>query len=49
MQEYTKVLTKIEKLVDQLPYVSVKIEVELKDQSLVLEKTKARPIGFIQE
>lgn len=49
MYEYSKVLSKIEKLVDQLPYSSVEIEVELKDQILVLEKQKAKPIGFQQK
>lgn len=49
MYEYNKVLSKIEKLVDQLPYCSVKIEVELKDHILVLEKQKAKPIGFQQK
>lgn len=49
MYEYAKVLNKIEKLVEQLPYKAVKIEVELADQVLILEKQKTRQIGFIQE
>lgn len=49
MLEYQKTLNKIEKLVDQLPYRSVKIEVELKEQILVLEKNRQQPIGFIKE
>jgi hypothetical protein len=46
MYEYSKVMNRIEKLIDQLPYSFVKIEVELKDQMLVLEKQKSKPIGF---
>lgn len=49
MFEFQNILSKIEKLVDQLPYRSVKIEVELKDQTLVLEKVKTNPCGFIKE
>lgn len=49
MFEFQNVLNKIEKLVDQLPYRSVKIEVELKDQTLILEKVKTNPCGFIKE
>jgi hypothetical protein len=48
MFEHQKILCKIEKLVDQLPYLSVKIEVELKDQTLTLAKEKPRKCGFIQ-
>ena len=33
MYEHQKILNKIERLVDQLPYRSVKIEVELKEGS----------------
>ena len=47
MFEHQKILDKIEKLVEQLPYRSVKIEVELQDQTLVLTKDRQRPIGFI--
>lgn len=49
MFEFQNVLRKIEKLVDQLPYRSVKIEIELKDQTLILEKEKTNPVGFIKE
>lgn len=46
MHEHQKTLCKIEKLVDQLPYRYVKIEVALKDQTLLLEKDKQTPCGF---
>lgn len=49
MFEFRNVLSKIERLVDQLPYRSVKIEIELKDQTLILEKEKTKPCGFIKE
>lgn len=48
MYEYQKILTKIERLVDQLPYRSVKIEVEMKDQTLVLQKEKQNQCGFVK-
>ena len=48
MYEHQKILNKIEKLVDQLPYRSVRIEVEMKDQTLVLSKEKQSQIGFVQ-
>ena len=43
------VLSKIEELVDQLPYRFVKIEVELDDKTLTLTKDRQRPIGFSPE
>lgn len=46
MYEENIVLSKIEKLVDQLPYRSVKIEVELPDKTLTLQKDRHQPIGF---
>lgn len=46
MYEETLILSKIEDLVDQLPYRSVKIEVELDDKTLTLTKDRRRPIGF---
>ena len=49
MIEHQKTLDKIEKLVEQLPYRSVRIEVELQDQTLVLTKDRRRPIGFQYE
>lgn len=49
MYEHQKILNKIERLVDQLPYQSVKIEVELKDQTLILQKDKPKQCGFIKQ
>lgn len=46
MFEQQKILNKIEQWADRLPYNSLKIEVELPNQTLVLEKSKQRPIGF---
>ena len=49
MYEENLVLSKIEELVDQLPYRSVKIEVELPDKTLTLQKDRHRTIGFTTE
>lgn len=49
MMEYKKILDKIEKLIEQLPYRYVKIEVELPRETLVLEKERQQTIGFTQE
>ena len=46
MYEENLILSKIEELVDQLPYRSVKIEVELDDKTITLTKERSRPIGF---
>ena len=46
MYEENSVLSEIEQLVDQLPYRSVKIEVELPEKTLTLTKDRQRPIGF---
>jgi hypothetical protein len=46
MFEQQYILNKIEQWADWLPYQSLKIEVELSNQTLTLEKTKQRPIGF---
>jgi len=46
MYEENLVLSKIEELVDQLPYRSVKIEVELDSKTLTLTKDRQRSIGF---
>lgn len=46
MFEQQYILNKIEQWADRLPYRSLKIEVELSNQTLTLEKTKQRPIGF---
>ena len=46
MFEQQYILNKIEQWAERLPYQSLKIEVELSNQTLTLEKTKQRPIGF---
>ena len=46
MYEENHVLSKIEQLVEKLPYRSVRIEVELPQQTLILTKERQRPIGF---
>ena len=49
MHEHQKILNRIEKLIEQLPYKFVKIEIELKGQTLVLEKESRSRIGFRHE
>lgn len=49
MYEENLILSKIEELVDQLSYRSVKIEVEMDDKTLTLTKDRQRPIGFTTE
>ena len=49
MYEENEILNKIEELVDKLPYRSVKIEVELEDKTLTLQKDRRRTIGFYTE
>lgn len=46
MYEENLILSQIEELVDQLPYRSVKIEVELDSKTLTLTKDRQRAIGF---
>ena len=46
MFEQRYVLDKIEQWAERLPYRTLRIEVGLPGQSLVLEKSKAPPIGF---
>ena len=46
MFEQQYVLNKIEQWAERLPYRTLRIEVELPGQTLTLEKSKARPIGF---
>ena len=46
MFEQQHILKKIEQWADRLPYQSLKIEVELSNQTLTLAKTRQRPIGF---
>ena len=40
MYEHQKILNNIVKLVDQLPYKSVRIEVEMKDRTIILKKSQ---------
>ena len=49
MFEYGYILSKIEQWVENLPYRSVRIEVELPDQTIVPTKDRRRPIGFTTE
>ena len=46
MYEENRILSQIEELVDKLPYRSVKIEVELTDEILTLQKDRRYLIGF---
>lgn len=46
MFEQQHILNKIEQWAERLPYKTLKIEVELLNQSLILEKSKNRPVGF---
>ena len=46
MFEQQHILKKIEQWAERLPYQSLKIEVELSNQTLTLEKTRQRLIGF---
>ena len=46
MFEQQHILKKIEQWADRLPYQSLKIEVELSNQTLPLAKTQYRPLGF---
>lgn len=47
MHEHQAILNKIEQLVDKLPYTSVRIEVELKNETLILEKNRPAKCGFL--
>jgi len=46
MYEHQKILNKIERLVDQLPYRSVRIEVELKNQTLISKRKSSSLFRF---
>ena len=46
MYEENQILSKIEKLVEKIPYRSVAIRIELPDKTLELQKEKRNPIGF---
>lgn len=43
MFEQQRILKKIEQWAERLPYQFLKIEVELSNQTLTLEKTRQRP------
>lgn len=49
MYEENRILSKIEQWVDKLPYRSVKIEVEMQDKTLTLQKERRQQIGFSTE
>ena len=49
MFEQQKVLNKIEQLVDKLPWKTVRIEIEMSNQTLVLSKERKQQIGFQYE
>lgn len=49
MFEQQKILNKIEYWVEKIPYKTVCIEIEMKDQTLVLNKGKPQAIGFRYE
>ena len=46
MYEENQILSRIEKLVDKLPYRFVKIEIELESKTVTLTKEKQCKIGF---
>lgn len=46
MFEQQHVLNKIEQWAERLSYRTLRIEIELPGQTLTLEKSKTRPIGF---
>lgn len=46
MFEQQHILNKIEEWAERLPYKTLKIEIQLPDQTLTLEKEKTRSIGF---
>lgn len=46
MHEHQAILNKIEQWVDKLPYQSVRIEVQLKEETLTLEKERPAKCGF---
>ncbi len=46
MFEQQHILNKIEYWIEKLPYQSVKIDIKMENQNLMLEKTSKNPIGF---
>lgn len=49
MHEENRVLSKIEALVDKLPYVTAEIRIELVNKTYELKKDRKRPIGFLPD
>jgi hypothetical protein len=49
MFEHAKILDKIERLVEKLPYKTVRIEIEIGEQTLQLTKDKKQKIGFVNQ
>lgn len=49
MYEENRVLTKIEALVDKLPYKTAEIRIEMADKTYTLTKDRQRPIGFLSD
>ena len=46
MFEQQQILKKIEQWAERLPYKTLKIEVELSNQTLIVDKFTQRPLGF---
>ena len=46
MYEENRILSKIEALVDKLPYKTAEIRIQMADKAYVLTKDRQRPIGF---
>ena len=44
--EIIKYIEKIDKIVENVDYSYVKLEIEAKNQSYIIEKNKNKPIGF---
>ena len=49
MYEENRVLSKIEALVDKLPYRSAEIRIQMADKTYTLMKDRQRPIGFLTD
>ena len=47
MYEENRILSKIEALVDKLPYKTAEIRIQMADKTYSLMKDKQRPIGFV--
>ncbi len=49
MYEENRVLSKIEALVDKLPYVTAEIRIKLANKTYELKKDRKRSIGFLPD